>query len=1586
MLEEEHIEQHAKERKSLLSRIGKVIRRVLLFLLLFLLVLSIAAVVLTQTKGFRQWLGGQILTIVNGELEGRIEFSDMGGDLLTGLTFDDIRLITRGDTLLYAKRLSVRYDLAPLLDQIIVVNGIHLESPVIRLVRGGPDSTWNFEHIAKPSTDTTASAPFNWTINLRNLTISNGTFSMKDSTAPPQQATAFAQLNTSDMHVDSLQLSITALAKFKAKDFALTINHIAYKDHNSSFALRNLSGKIKIDTTHTEVFDLHVLTGHTNLVLNAQLEDIALLDNFDPSSWDKIPADVNLAADSVSADDLRYFLPALDFLDGSVALSLDAQGTYGDLTINRMELALSNSTLSMTGKLRNLDTPEKLFIDAQLDRTQVSYADVRTHLPGLEIPNLSYLGQVIIDEATFRGQPTNFQSKFKVRTAIGNAQGTGTLNVGANPMRYMAHLETEKLNLAPALGTPDLQSSLNAIVDIEGVGTTLSDLNTQVRMQASNSEVAGRSFKDLYLVASARNRGLITADTLRIQWSTSPGMPQDGASSFEGRGWANLRNPSIPVYRFDAFLNHVNFANVMNDPAFATALTGRLQVSGQGFHPDSVQGTVTANFDRIATPDQSLDSLEFTATLLREAGNYRNFQLHSQIADISLRGNYRFTTLADALSRQVDIIIGSIQRRYRDITLTRADSVLTISAQPRTDTVAVPLENLNVDYYIRVRDLAPLSMLNEQATIHGDILLQGSIEGTTQDFLFTLDSSQITSLFYRDSSMSVAATPIELAARIRTPAQGDMGGLDARVYINSDSTIIFNDNILTGTMLDVEYKNEQVIFRAQSDINSTIDFYTVGGGDFDITGPSYGISLDSLTVGYMGSLQWRNEGPIRASFTEGSLNIDSLKMMRNEAEHISVSGSYGKNRFNNIEVGIEALPISDINRFLPSDDDRIESMSLLDGQLTRLGVTLNGTMEKPEIELYARLDSLTYNSFPIGNQTIDLTYSNTLLQGSTIVVNPLLKQDSTTLTLNINALPIDLAFASVDERIVSGNPIDIEMKAKRLSLGLVAPFVPAINKLQGFANTDFKIEGTTPDNITYSGDASFFNTSFTIASTNVRYAADGVVHIEKDLVKIKEVNLYNESLDLNNGHAKIYGELSFEGLGLTYIDLFITTPGLLVMNQASKASSPTLYGDMVIASEQDPLHFYGTLDKPYLRGSVNIKRADLVFPEDRSVALSAQNFCYKMLRKENGEVVVTVIDCVSDPSQTTSATTMGSKATSTTATVSTATVQQEAPRQNSDSTDKSSSRLSRMAEDVVRSAILRPNQSLMDILDIDLQIDIVGRFFLTMELGTLQSLNTEVTLLDPTEPLRYTQYGSSRRLYGSLKVKDGSTLTFYRTFKASGVISFPAGRIDNPQLDVIAEYESRRLKEQQFEPYKVKIAVTGTKEKPDFAMSYFINGNEAGGDPAQIQADAIMLIVLGRTQSELLASGGSSNLISSLSQDAVTASASAFLSNIFSGSGGIIRTAEIDLQGNEANNQTVDFSRSRLRFSGELSSFLQYRIESDAEMANTNFTLDIPLGAYFDNDILRNLALEITRAANSVNTITTQQREWELKLGWRWSF
>lgn len=1559
------------------KRFGTMFKRILVVLLAFFITASIAIVGLTQTQSFRQWLGKHILAIVNAQLEATIEFSDMGGNVLTGLTFDNIRIITRGDTLLYAKQLSVRYDIEPLLRNNITVNGIYLDSPIIKLLRSTADSSWNFAHIAKPSSDTTAAAPFTWTINVRNLTIVNGVFAMVDSTAPPQVPSTKERLNFSNIRVDNLNLSLTALANLQNKDYALAIHGLSGNDHYTSFALQDLSAKVNIDNEHTEVFDLHIQTRRSDAWINAQLENVNVSANADPVSWKQIPAQVSLFADSVSAADLHYFLPDLDFLDGTVALDLNAEGTYGNLNIKKLELVLANSTLSLAGQLKNLNTPEHLFIDARLQRTSLSYADVRTHLPGLPIPDLSYLGQVYIDDVTFRGEPTHFHSNFDIRTAVGALKGNGTLNVAITPMRYTLHAETTNANPAIPLAMPSLAGNINATIDLEGQGTSLDDLDSRLRLFMNNSTISQYSFQSLVLIASAKKHGLVQIDTLQASWFTPEQNRVQNSSAISelfSTGHINLQNTTTPVYDIYTQLHNANFDNFLPDQQTLPTLSGSIHIHGKGFHPDSLEGMLRANLPVVETPRRTFDSLSLLLTLERAPENYRSLQVTSGIADISLRGHYKFAALIDAIGHNTESIIHSVQQRYHTVMPPNNAITDTFSLQQQAETtVHTPLD---AEFSIRLRDLSLLTIFSPTGSFHGNALLQGSIQTTEHSALLTLDSSRIGAFSYKDSNIAITTIPIALHGMIRTPFDASLSAMEANLSFVNDSMSIDN-NVFTNTTIDAQYTNEQLTFLVSSNLDSTVHVYTRGRSSFETEHTHYAIELDSMSVGYRDTLRWNNKGTIRATIANGLLTIDSLVLQRNAAERIALRGAYKDGRFYNTQLLLESLPIQDINKFLPTGSNSLASLSVLNGRIAQLGTTISGTLEEPEIELYAHIDSLRYNGSSIGSPSISLTHSHGIIQGSVIVINPLLGQDSLTLTASVNTLPLNLAFTSVEHRLLPDKPIDITLTAQRLSLGIIAPFVPSISKLQGFANASFRIKGPTIDDVSYFGDATFSKTSFVINSTNVRYAANGSIELRENVVNIKEVNLFNDPLDLRNGRAVVEGDITLDGFDIEDIDLYITTPRLLVMNQSSKATSPTLYGDVIIATPDKPLHFYGSLNEPYLRGNVSILRADITFPEKRVVQRSLQRFCYKMLKRDNGELSVTYLDCPNEP--LTSATNATLSTTATATSLSTNTLQKIL-----DNTSAQRDAQNSVPHNAVQLTTQQPAGSLIDRLNIDVKVDIFGKFFITMELGTLQQLKAEVALANTNEPLRYEQLGTYQRLFGALTVKKGSTFQFYRTFDASGTLTFPVGEITNPQLDITAVYNKSRIKDKQSQDYKVQIGITGTKTEPKFVMTYEIDNVSASGDPAQIQSDAIMLIAFGRTQAELLA-GGSGNLLGNAGQDAVTLGASALLTNILEGSG-IIRSAEIDFADDQSSGNALDILRSRVRIVGDLSNVAQYRIESNVGTGSTKFTIEIPLGALFDNESMRNLALEITRTTNAASATSTQQKEWEIKFGWQLAF
>ena len=164
---------------------------------------------LTQLDTFRGWALGKGLDALNGELQGKIEIGSVTGNLITGLTVHDVKLRADSTELMYAPSMDLTYQLAPIFQEQSVDAAIVVHNPIVKLIRNQWDSSWNFAHITKPSTDS-IKTPFNWTINVSAFEMKEATFMLHDLTADRRVNTVNHTVDYSYLELDSLNLALQA--------------------------------------------------------------------------------------------------------------------------------------------------------------------------------------------------------------------------------------------------------------------------------------------------------------------------------------------------------------------------------------------------------------------------------------------------------------------------------------------------------------------------------------------------------------------------------------------------------------------------------------------------------------------------------------------------------------------------------------------------------------------------------------------------------------------------------------------------------------------------------------------------------------------------------------------------------------------------------------------------------------------------------------------------------------------------------------------------------------------------------------------------------------------------------------------------------------------------------------------------------------------------------------------------------------------------------------------------------------------------------------------------------------------------------
>ncbi|MER3329945.1 MAG: translocation/assembly module TamB domain-containing protein, partial [Candidatus Kapaibacterium sp.] len=154
-----------------------------------------------------------------------------------------------------------------------------------------------------------------------------------------------------------------------------------------------------------------------------------------------------------------------------------------------------------------------------------------------------------------------------------------------------------------------------------------------------------------------------------------------------------------------------------------------------------------------------------------------------------------------------------------------------------------------------------------------------------------------------------------------------------------------------------------------------------------------------------------------------------------------------------------------------------------------------------------------------------------------------------------------------------------------------------------------------------------------------------------------------------------------------------------------------------------------------------------------------------------------------------------------------------------------------------------------------------------------QFLSTSVIVGTPISlrNIRYVKRRNSKeaKLYGRIVLKEGSKLSFFKTFDIEGDINFPTGNISNPSLDLTATYEGTTV---DYKNYKVEIFVTGTKEKPDLRFEYEIGGDSGVGDEEKKLSNIITLLLTGRLSESGTGNGSGQeiNLQSTIASDIIT--------------------------------------------------------------------------------------------------------------------
>ncbi len=1516
-------------------RIALFLAKIGVFVIALCSLVGAFAVALTQYEPFRQWAIGKGLEFANDALAGELSVGDVDGNLITGLILHDVRLDAGDSTFVFIPEIDLHYSLPPIFESRRIVATLVLHKPEINLLRDA-DGVWNFSQIAKPSTDTAQEprSPLEWVFDVRGLEIRDGTVTLFDATSEP---------NSSAQHVDFLhsqlrRLNLGLSAFVSETEQTVEIDNLSFELEENDLRLVELAGGISIDENGLRLKGMRIETDESYVRLDMAMDSVRLFDSTLGESLMRYPFSVNLDGRKVSTYELKKLLPQLDFLGGTPTFQLAAAGTFRELVVDDLSLDLAHSTIRSSAVLYNVDDPDNLLIEATITDSKLNYADMPVYLPGIPIPDLTYLGDVDVQQITYSGTQEDFTSIFNISSNVGQVKGGGWLRYGKDIPDWRVDASVLKFNSGPIIGDSLFAGSLNARVVAEGSGFTPDDMTARLRLKGVPSRVGGRNIGRLWFQGSMGEGGVITADTLLAAWSEDGSGPAlqdvdidkledvlkkgrkgrlngflermqftnadaeifDGLPSLQASGWYDMRTPEQPRYSVQMATDRLDVAALTLNPEDETRLGMSLTVEGQGLDLDDMQGVVHLDVTDAMLPGG--DELKpFVADIVVEQEEEeRRLLFESTFLSAQLNGQWRFSTLLPTLTEAVDRLVNYVSRKrsYNDM-----DMLLELDAPE--------VEPIRVEYNIEPKDLSIIEAFMEGTDLEMDASLHGVLSGTTQ-LLGISSTGKINSFRYKTQEQDVrlAATQVDVNIRnISTASMDDL--LDADVLIRSDSLIRYNDISLALPKMKLDFLNGMLHANGAATLNGEYSFAV--DGRLDVTADEgYQVLLDTLIFKMSDQLQWINVDSIDVTLADNGVHIENFAMIRSGAEYIALSGDIvNYEEFKDVEAVVLGLPLQQLKPFL-QDPQILSMVETLSGTLREVKLSLNGTLEKPVMKVGASIDALSYINIAIGDLQIDVDYVNSDLSGSIFIRRPLTGTEVPTDILakvDIETLPIDLALASREERMIPGKPVLIKAKTDDLPIAIAGPFTPGLFIQQGRANLEFEVSGNYPS-LTYSGEGKISDGLLTVESTNVPYTVDALFSFQDSRLSIMGASIKNLPRDYLAGKAIATGTVEFDGFSPKYFDINIRAEnkGLLVLSEATQAVNQVIYGDLVVATDRDgsPLKFTGSLEEPKLEGDVRVLNASLTMPYQDASATATSSVEFidysdwkeRSARKLGPLLPDSVLTQAGIP-----------------------TIKELLSKKGDSNADGLTADIDRFRKNDAPVQASGPEPSIVDRMEIKLNLWLEDRFFVKVQLGLLQELLLNLGNENEDVPLEFYMKGEDMTLIGNVELLEGSRFVYLKTFDASGTVSF-SQNIYNPELNIRGVYTGRRFNDnsEQSEEYTVTVLVTGTRDKLEVRFDYSIAGVASSDDPGQRQIDAILLLVAGRLPSE---NANNSSAVSNLVQESAsgvgTSAVNAAISELL-GSIDVVQSFEVDL-GQSRVNLVGQLGEFLVRYNGKISSF-----------------------------------------------------------------
>ena len=940
-----------------------------------------------------------------------------------------------GDTLLYADEIVANISRLSYSHKIINISKLTINDSKA-LIRKN-DSGLNIDFLLNSfNGDTTNSE---WDLTINELEMNDGCASYRyESPGVSQYGINYEDifLNNLNFNIDNFGFGDTTT--FNIKNLGLY--------EKSGAIINNLATNVRLSKNLIELDSLEIKLKET--VFSSDYFEIRYDSINNLLDYYNIPFRTKINESTISFNDIAYFLPGVRDFDEAVSFAGTFSGKISD--IRGKAVKISHNSTKFEGSLSLIGLPDirNSFIYTDIVKFTTNKEDIENlKLPDrwisdpIELPGkLNEVGYI-----EYTGNLTGFINDF---VAFGNFKsdyGIVSTDLGVkkkNKLDYefRGDIRTQHFNPAETIGKNSLLKEINLNLSING-SYNKSGLSARVVGKVDSIDFNNYIYHNVDINGDLTDKkfdGLVTI--------IDPNLEVEFTGRFD---FTN----EIPIFNFtsvvsNARLNKLNLIPDENNPV----LSFTMQTNFSGYDLDNLRGEVILWDTKYETDDNLILMDEFYLTANKE-DSINSLQVSSSLADLSVKGNFKFSTLAASF---INYLHNKLPSFYAQNEVKKEDNIF--------------------DFSLHIKDVNPVL---KSFLPNVELLPDAKISGNFSDKTLELNAD------FNIPGASINSLTID-------SFRGNINTIDGLLGITSKSKMVYynkleflsnlkiNANSFTDTLdVSVNWDNNEII-KYEGDLLSLITFKKSSG-----VYPEININLKPTELIIADTVWYLSSGIITNDSTYLSFSNFNF---RNNTQQIFVDGEVSYREEDTLHIKVRDIPISNFSSII-----NISKYFHFDGNINGES-SLTSAYTNPIFTSDIEITEFSINGQSVGDAKINSIWDD---DEKKILINGYTTSGQTE--------PLNFKGYYIPEN----KKIDFDIKLDRLHASVFYTVLEGyVSDLNGIISDEIKLTGTSIDPV-FNGKLKLQKISFLLNYLNTRYSFSNIITIKDNLITLNDLELYD---------------------------------------------------------------------------------------------------------------------------------------------------------------------------------------------------------------------------------------------------------------------------------------------------------------------------------------------------------------------------------------------------------------------------------------------------------------------------------------------